>query len=159
MLLSLALAFILLGRTHLEAAEPKPLENFQKLTSYDLEQGIKLAQDNKKYVLMYFWADWCSNCSDFQSKVLTEPRVVNSLSESFIFIPINIDREQAIAKTFKVRAVPTFFFLDQKAEPASYLPGAMPADLFLNILSYISSASYKSVEFDDYLSALEKKTP
>jgi thioredoxin-related protein len=76
--------------------------------------------------------------------------------DKFVFVSIDTDRDkQNLSKKFRIRAVPTFVFLNSKGEPASILPGAVPAEIFVAVLDYISSGSYQTMEFDEY--ALQNK--
>jgi thioredoxin-related protein len=124
------------------------------LKSYSLEAAQEETKKKKKYMLMYFWASWCGNCSMFEQKILPHPDIVRTLNDSFAFVSIDFDQSKDLTRAFKIRAVPTFIFVDPTGTPATVLPGAVPPDLFLMVLNYVKTGNYKNMEFDEYVDSL-----
>jgi thioredoxin-related protein len=121
------------------------------LGTLTITEALKVAQAQNKYILIYFWATWCSNCEIFNKHILPDKTVLENLSKSFLFVPIDSDLDpEALSALFKVRAVPTFIFLTPEGIPATVLPGMVPADIFTMVLNYISSGSYEKMEFEDF---------
>jgi thioredoxin-related protein len=124
------------------------------LRSYSLAAAQEESKTKNKYMLMYFWATWCGNCSMFETKVLPHPDIVRTLNDSFAFVSIDFDQAKDLTRQFKIRAVPTFIFVDPGGNPATVLPGAVPPDLFLLVLNYVKTGNYKTMEFDEYVDSL-----
>jgi thioredoxin-related protein len=124
------------------------------LKTYTPNDAAREARAAGKYVVLYFWATWCGNCAFFDANVIPDKAVVESLNASFAMAPIDYDQSEEMVRMFRIRAVPTFIFLDPEGKPVTVLPGAVPADVFSAVLSYVSSGSYKNMDFDEYTEKL-----
>jgi thioredoxin-related protein len=121
------------------------------------QTALDQAQAENKFVLMYYWADWCGNCKIFSENVLSDPKIIEYLNNGFKFVSINIDKDQPLAKKYRVMVVPTIVFLESSSKPASVLPGAIPGEIFSLVLSYMTSLAYKDLEFVDYLDKISQE--
>ncbi|MDR2405666.1 MAG: thioredoxin family protein [Deltaproteobacteria bacterium] len=127
------------------------------LKLYTMDQALTEAKKTDKYVLVYFWTSWCSNCEIFNSQVIPNPEVLKNLKESYLFVSIDGDNDpDKLGRIFRVRGFPTIFILKADGEPALVIPGRVPADIFAHVLSYISSGANETMEFDEYEASLEK---
>lgn len=59
---------------------------------------------SKKYVLVDFWADWCSPCK-ILSPILEE--IANEYLEQVVICKINVDSNNIIPSKYSVRGIPT----------------------------------------------------
>lgn len=64
-------------------------------------------------VLLDFFAEWCGSCQVLEP-VLNE--VGKELSESIRIIPVDIDKNPALVKIFKIRTVPTLILFKNGTE-------------------------------------------
>ncbi|MDR1035772.1 MAG: thioredoxin family protein [Deltaproteobacteria bacterium] len=124
------------------------------IRTFSPNDAAQEARNTGKYVVLYFWATWCGNCAFFDANVIPDKTVVESLNASFAMAPIDYDQSEAMVKLFRIRAVPTFIFLDPEGKPVTVLPGAVPADVFNAVLSYVSTGSYKTMDFEEYATKL-----
>jgi thioredoxin-related protein len=133
------------------------------LTWYDFNEGLKIAEKQKKSVLVDFYADWCHWCKVMDKKTFADKKVAEKLEKSFIAIRVDTENRSQTAdfqgKTysnsqlsqfFGVRGLPTLAFLDSKGEPITILPGYTPADEFIHILNYIDKECYKKMSYTDF---------
>ncbi|MDR1309219.1 MAG: thioredoxin family protein [Deltaproteobacteria bacterium] len=142
----------------LMAPEPAPAAVFP--TQEQLDRGLRpipyqdpanLAIQGDKYVILYFWADWCGNCAIFSEMVLSDGRIIEAMNSDFLFVPVDVDKNKEVARSYKVRAVPTLVFLDKRGWPAAVLPGAVPGQVFSLVLEYMSSGAYVDLEFAEFV--------
>jgi thiol:disulfide interchange protein DsbD len=123
----------------------------QGLVSLRYKEALTAASQGQKSILIYFWADWCPSCRNFNSATLPNPAVKKTINDSFALISVNTAEDlDGLAKDFQIRAIPAFVFLDSEGEPITMLPGAVDAEIFVLVLNYISSGSYASMEFEDF---------
>jgi thiol:disulfide interchange protein len=77
-----------------------------------LEAGLARAQREGRLVFVDFQATWCPPCIAMQHDVWPDPSVGRLLTERYVPITIDVDRdpEQASAR-YNVRAIPTILVL------------------------------------------------
>ncbi|RJQ61030.1 MAG: DUF255 domain-containing protein [Desulfobacteraceae bacterium] len=118
---------------------------------YGYDDGLALAKKQGKKVFLYFWADWCQYCKKMEEETLSKKEVAALLGKNYIPVKINMDADQRLASQYFVRGLPTTWFLSETGEKISNLPGYVAHDLFLPILDYIQSDSYKQMTFKEFL--------
>jgi thiol:disulfide interchange protein len=130
----------------------------------DFDRAKKLAASSGKPLLLTFYADWCSACKLMEEKTFGDQKVVACLNENFVAARINFGKNSQLAREFGVRALPTTWFLKSDGSLVKWtlkpdqtmnsgLTGAIRADIFLWLLKYISTKSYESTSFMEYLKA------
>jgi thiol:disulfide interchange protein DsbD len=138
---------------------PSPANVESGLLLTETQEALERAKTSDKLTLLYFWADWCTNCEYFSQNVLTLPDIIKSLNQDFFLVSIDIDKDPQPARDYKVRVVPTLVFLNGQGLPVSVLPGAVPGDVFSLVLSYMTSGSYADMEFDEFFARSRELPP
>ena len=121
-----------------------------KVRWYTYEEGLTLGKQDNKKVFLYFWADWCKFCEKMEKETLSKPEVSTYLNKNFISVKVNSDKEQGIFSKYFSRGVPNSWFIDERGGKISNLPGYVPSIMFLPILKYIQTDSYKKMSFKDF---------
>ena len=112
------------------------------LNLQSFEKSLELAEQEKKLVMVYFWADWCGFCRQFEQEVLADSSVQKAFNESFLAVAINIQDDPGDLKSkYKVSALPTLTFLNAKGERVAYWEGFADSPTFIKIMEYITSES------------------
>ena len=117
--------------------------------SYDT--GIAKAKKENKKALLYFRADWCQYCTVMDRDVFANPSVAREIQKNYVPIRIDADKEKILASQYKVQGLPTTWFLTQNAEPIGGIPGSFPPEIMTNLLTYISTDSYKQMQFEEFM--------
>jgi len=127
--------------------------------------GIAQVKKTKKPALIDFYADWCHWCKVMDSKTFTDAEVKQILTEQYITIRIDPDKEkgklQYDGKTFTamefaqglgIQGFPSVVFMDSQAKLITVLPGYVDAKTLLPILGYIRKECYEQkVTLEDYI--------
>ncbi|MCG6894787.1 MAG: thioredoxin family protein [Desulfobacteraceae bacterium] len=121
---------------------------------FKYEEGMARQESTGKKALITFTAEWCSYCAKMERETFSDRRVAAFLNEAFVPIRVDYDRENRVVEEFNVRKIPATWFVDEKGERISNLPGFVPAEMFLNILRYVESDRYKTVPFSEYIRSL-----
>lgn len=91
------------------AAVADPAEN---IVWKDYTPGMVLAGKQNKSIFLYFHAPWCSYCTKLKETTFKDKKVLAYLNENFVSIQVNTDENQALAKKWQVRGLPTMWFLE-----------------------------------------------
>jgi thioredoxin-related protein len=101
------------------------------------EDGAAVAQQTGKPMLVYFWTIWCTYCEKMQVEVFPYPPVKEILEEDFVLIAIDMDVNKEDTNRFNVQSPPHELFLDENGEIITRLPGYVPEDTFLQVLTQV----------------------
>ncbi|MFO7885196.1 MAG: thioredoxin fold domain-containing protein [Desulfobacteraceae bacterium] len=115
------------------------------------ENGIEQAEEQNKKILLYFHADWCSFCKKMDTSTFQDQTLVAYLTDNFIAIAVDSEKEKKIASAYRVRGLPTLWLLKEDSEKLSSLPGYVDADRLINILKYVKTESYTKMSFANFL--------
>ncbi|MGK0317403.1 MAG: thioredoxin 1 [Saprospiraceae bacterium] len=66
-----------------------------------------LVKSGKPYVLD-FYADWCGPC---QTLLPTVEKLADEFKNEVTIVKVNIDKQRALAEKFKVKSIPSIFFM------------------------------------------------
>lgn len=81
---------------------------FQDLTH---EKATELAAEEDRLVVIDFTAVWCGPCKQMDRVTWSNASVVKWLRENAVAIQVDVDREPAVARKFRVNAMPTVVVL------------------------------------------------
>ncbi|MEW6259284.1 MAG: DUF255 domain-containing protein [Thermodesulfobacteriota bacterium] len=115
------------------------------------EEGLARANSNHKKIFLNFHAEWCVYCTKMNKETFTNPALIAYMNENFVPIKVDSDKEPAIAQRYRVQGLPTSWFLTDKGEQIANQPGFIPAEHLLNMMKYVSTDSYKTLSFKEFL--------
>ncbi len=101
------------------------------------DQGAAVAKETGKPMLVYFWTIWCTYCEKMQVEVFPYPPVKEILEEDFVRIAIDMDVNKEDTNRFNIQAPPHELFLDENGEIITRIPGYIPEESFLEILTEV----------------------
>ena len=79
----------------------------------DLDAALVEARLTRKQVLVDFSADWCPPCIAMKHDVWPDPAVERALTQSYVPLLIDVDRDDTVAGRYGVGAIPTVLVLDE----------------------------------------------
>lgn len=87
---------------------------FEKIKSLaDLDQRLAQAKQQNKYVMLDFYADWCTYCKNMEATTFKSPKVLSAL-DNFIILQADVtdmdDIDKALLKTYQIPAPPAILF-------------------------------------------------
>lgn len=133
---------------------PDPKDAGIQWKSYD--EGLKLAKSSNKHVFLYFHADWCTYCKKMEATTFMDKDIRVHLNENFISIQVDTEKDTEISNQWKVRGLPTIWFLNPYGARLDSLPGYVDEDYLSKVLTYIHSGNYEKMSFNDFMETLKR---
>lgn len=102
-----------------------------------LEESFKLANEEKKKLLLDFYRKDCKWCKRLDDSTFTDREVI-SLSLDFVFVKIDAKKDSLLVEEYKVSAYPTVILLKSSGEEIERIVGYLsPREFFKNVKSYL----------------------
>ena len=132
--------------------ENKKTEQVQKVENVVKEESLVKSLDYKTFVkkiwdietypdsfaykskfpcIIDFYADWCGPCKRV-APIMEE--IAQQYEDKIIVYKVNVDKEQKLPLIFKVKNIPTVFFLPTEGQPLSQV-GALSKEEYISIIN------------------------
>lgn len=102
-----------------------------------LAEGMRLARESGKPVMLFFTADWCGPCVELKKYVFSDRRVV-AASKRLINVFIDADSNYDTLAAYKVRGIPAIFFLNPLGETIDRYTGDRSVNSFVKQMSAVA---------------------
>ena len=103
----------------------------QKNMTYS--KAVEMAQNSNKLIMIKLTADHCKYCIKMDKEVMVDKDVKKILSQNFITVNINVDKEK-IPLGIKRTITPTFIFVNKNQKVVSKIPGSWNKKDFMDLL-------------------------
>ncbi len=113
--------------------------------------GMAMAGKESKSIFLYFHAEWCTYCTKLKQTTFKNKKILEYLENNFISIQVDSDKEKALAQEWRVKGLPTLWFLEADGTRISSIPGYLDATQLLQVLRYVHTKSYNSMDFQDFI--------
>lgn len=120
----------------------KSIDYNDLVKSIDYNYFVKRIWDMEKYpdsfayknelpCVIDFYADWCGPCKKIAP-------IMEELAEEYegkvMFFKVNVDKDLKLATVFKIRNIPTVFFLPKEGQPSSQV-GGLSKEGYISIIN------------------------
>ncbi len=109
----------------------------------NLDSAFNLASLSNKIIMIEFMAEWCPPCKRMEKETFTNEKVIKRSSE-FIFVKIDVDKHQDIAKEYKRNAkkyggigIPNIIFIDNDKNVIHQTVGFLNADQLITVMNTV----------------------
>ena len=138
----------------IQGKESSPKSNASNIDWKSYAKGLELAKSQNKPVFLYFHADWCTYCVRLKKTTFKDKTILTYLKNNFISIAVDTDKNQELATQWKVKGLPTMWFLKSNNSKINSIPGYVDKKQFLHILKYIQTQSYEKMNFSDFVKTI-----
>lgn len=117
----------------------------------DWEAATKRAKKEDKPLILYFFSTYCPYCLAMDQEVLADRDINTSLKNKAIFLRVNVDKRDDVARFYSVRGYPTTSFLEPSGQRIVQIPGYIEKKDFKKILAYVTGKHYRTSSLRDFL--------
>jgi len=117
----------------------------------DYTPGLAQAKTQDKNVFLYFYAQWCTYCTQLSQTTFLDAKVQAYLDKHFVSISVDTDQNQTLSRSWQVKGLPTMWFLTPEGNKISSLPGYVGAAQLFQILKFIHTDSYHTMSFQEFV--------
>jgi thiol:disulfide interchange protein DsbD len=108
-------------------------------SSRELDQRLQTASQQKRWLMLDFYADWCISCKEMEAYTFSDPQVKQRLAALTLLqvdVSANTEADQALLKRFNLVGPPAIlFFAPDQHEQAQYrVIGYQDSETFLKQL-------------------------
>jgi thiol:disulfide interchange protein DsbD len=109
----------------------------------ELDAQLSKAKEDKKLVLLDFYAEWCISCKEMEVSTFADPEVIKELKQ-FVLIQADVTKNsadnQALLKRFGLFGPPgiLIFNLDSQEQQSQRVIGYMPPQRFMDRLKQVN---------------------
>ncbi|KXS56670.1 MAG: hypothetical protein AMR96_01315 [Candidatus Adiutrix intracellularis] len=120
-------------------APPAAQDAAEEFNYHKYDAALKQATEEKKMVMVFFWADWCGFCSQVRQEVFRDPKIKQIFEENFVAVSVDVEHDPTnLAKKYHARTLPTLAFLKPDGEIVAFWEGATDQVTFLKILNHMT---------------------
>ena len=103
----------------------------------NIEEGLKVAKEQNRLVMFYFYEDGCTYCKYMEEVVFVEPEVDTYMNSKFIVVPVDVENlPENLDRRFIAFGTPTFILYNPKTDKiVMQIFGLQESDEFLKLLS------------------------
>ncbi|HHB93649.1 MAG TPA: hypothetical protein ENK88_00695 [Campylobacterales bacterium] len=135
-------------------------------SDFNIDKLSIQAKDTNKSIMIFFHKDYCGFCEKMEENIDSK-KIQKEIKKDFLLLPLNIDDEEIVsykgfkgsnhkfAKEFGITLYPTLIFIDGNNKAIYSTIGYRKKEELSNILKYISSKSYKTIDFETFKTNLE----
>jgi thiol:disulfide interchange protein len=94
-------------------------QNQEIIWKENLDSAFNLASLSNKIIMIEFMAEWCPPCKRMEKETFSNDKIINKSNE-FIFVKVDVDKNQDIANEYKRNAkkyggigIPNILFIDK----------------------------------------------
>ena len=107
------------------------------------EKGLAVGRREKEDVLIVFSGNNCHWCEKMNADTFGNQSVAKYMTDNFVLVRVNTDQEKDLAKSYRVRGIPTSMFVAADGQQIGPYSGYIPPSSFLAILKSVKSRAYK----------------
>lgn len=84
----------------------------------NIKDAIYDANAESKYIMLYFYSDWCEPCQWMEKNCLNKPEITTLINKKFIPLKVDLDELSGfeLRRKYEVKIIPTVIILDSDGQ-------------------------------------------
>lgn len=115
----------------LEEPQPPVEENQEEEATSDYQSALDKAKAENKELVLFFTAEWCTNCTTMKEKTISTPKVQEALSK-VVYLELDVDHEKELISKYKISSIPAYVRINSNEEVLNDGVGVIKENAFLN---------------------------
>lgn len=111
----------------------------------DFKKAIEISKSEEKPVFAYFHQEGCVWCERLDKDVLSDQNVLNALSENYVLVKVDINKDRNTAMRYGIRGTPTLLLIEPNGSVITMVDQAwfyngenFEKEKFLSIMDHIT---------------------
>jgi len=113
--------------------------------------ALRKAKKEDKPTILYFFTPHCSYCQAMDDEVLTEKEISALLKKKAVYLRIDVEKREDLARFYGVRGYPTTTFLKPNGQPIIQIPGYIEKSDFKKLITFVVEKHYKTINLKEFL--------
>ena len=115
----------------LEEEPQPPVEENQEEAASSYQSALDKAKAENKELVLFFTAEWCTNCTTMKEKTISTPKVQEALSK-VVYLELDVDHEKELISKYKISSIPAYVRINSNEEELNRGVGVIKENAFLN---------------------------
>lgn len=111
-----------------------------------VDEGLQVAKQQSKPMLVYFWAIWCKYCEKLHTEVYPSAEINKMLRDDFVLVAVDLDVNKEDARSFNVQYPPHLVFLSPEGKILTRIPGYLSGEELLPIMKQVKAQKEVNVK-------------
>ena len=113
--------------------------------------ALRRAKQEDKPVILYFFTPYCSYCQAMDREVLAEKEINTVLKKNIVYLRIDVEKRDDLARFYGVRGYPTTTLLKPNGQQIIQIPGYIEKGDFKRLLAFVKGKYYKTMNLKEFL--------
>lgn len=138
----------------------------EAITWHSFDEGMALAAQQNKKVLVDVYTDWCVWCKKMDKEVYTDGQIGKIIAKDFIAVKFNPEGEEVVTmnnehlngslftQAMGISGYPSTLIFGADGKPITKIDGFQESKEFATLLTFIGGDHYKTKSFEEFKSDL-----
>lgn len=113
--------------------------------------ALRRAKKEDKPTILYFFTPYCFYCQTMDKEVLANKEVFAILNKNVVYLRIDVEKREDLARFYGVRGYPTTVFLQPNGQQIIQIPGYINRKDFKKLLTFVTGKHYKTMKLREFL--------